>query len=105
MAQVFEDLANLDRFIHEPARLSILTALSAVTSADFVSLQRLTGLSVGNLSNHIIKLQEAGFVQTKRVFVNKRTNTQVLITETGKQAVDQYWKQLETLQHQVRNWK
>jgi DNA-binding MarR family transcriptional regulator len=105
MAQVFEELANLDRFIHEPARLSIMTALSAVSSADFVSLQRLTGLSVGNLSNHIIKLEEAGFVQTKRVFVNKRTNTQVSITDMGRQTIEGYWQQMEILRQEAQKWQ
>ena len=56
----FEELANLDRLIHEPTRLAILTALAACEKADFLFLQRITGLTKGNLSVHLTKLQEVG---------------------------------------------
>lgn len=105
MAEVFEELAGLDRLIHEPARLSIMTALSAVQSADFTFLQRLTGLSVGNLSNHLTKLEEAGMVKIEKGFVNKRPNTMIAITPQGKQAVESHWQQLETLRKNSQSWK
>lgn len=105
MVEVFEELAGLDRLIHEPARLSIMTALSAVQSADFNFLQRLTGLSVGNLSNHLAKLEEAGMVQIEKGFVNKRPNTMVSITAQGKQAIDAHWQRLETLRKDSQTWK
>ena len=97
MADVFEALAGLDRLIHEPARLSIMTALCVVQSGDFTFLQRLTGLSVGNLSNHLTRLEEAGMVQIEKGFVNKRPNTMVSITSQGKQTIDEHWQRLETL--------
>ena len=62
MTSPFEELANLDKLIHEPARLAILTALSACESADFIALRRLTGLSDGNLSIQLSKLEEAKLV-------------------------------------------
>jgi DNA-binding MarR family transcriptional regulator len=105
MAEVFEELASLDRLIHEPARLSIMTALSAVQSADFTFLQRLTGLSVGNLSNHLAKLEEAGMVQIAKGFVNKRPNTMLSITSRGEQAIDAHWQRLETLRKDSQQWK
>jgi DNA-binding MarR family transcriptional regulator len=105
MAEVFEELAGLDRLIHEPARLSIMTSLSVVQSADFTSLQKLTGLSVGNLSTHLTKLEEAGMVQIEKGFVNKRPNTKVSITPQGKLAIDNHWKQLDTLRKDSQNWK
>ena len=49
MTKLFEDIANLDRLIHDPSRLAILTALSACESADFIFLRRLTGMTAGNL--------------------------------------------------------
>jgi DNA-binding MarR family transcriptional regulator len=104
MAEVFEELAGLDRLIHEPARLSIMTSLSVVQSADFTSLQKLTGLSVGNLSTHLTKLEEAGMVRIEKGFVKKRPNTLVSITPQGKQAIDDHWKQLETLRKDSQNW-
>jgi DNA-binding transcriptional ArsR family regulator len=65
-ATPFEQLANLDRMVHDPARLAILTALSACERADFLFLQRITGLTKGNLSSHLSKLEEAGLVEIGR---------------------------------------
>jgi DNA-binding MarR family transcriptional regulator len=104
MADVFEELASLDRLIHEPARLSIMTALSVVQSADFTSLQRITGLSAGNLSNHLAKLEEGKLVQIAKGYMNKRPNTMVTITYQGKQAIDAHWRRLKELHEGSQNW-
>jgi DNA-binding transcriptional ArsR family regulator len=64
----------LDRLVHEPGRLAILTVLSAVKEADFVFLQRTTGLTKGNLSSHLGKLEEAGLIQIEKRFVQKKPN-------------------------------
>ena len=53
------DLA-LDRLIHEPGRLAILTVLSSASDADFLFVQRATGLTKGNLSSHLTKLRRRG---------------------------------------------
>jgi DNA-binding MarR family transcriptional regulator len=105
MANIFEELAGLDRLIHEPARLSIMTALSVVKSADFTFLQKVTGLSVGNLSNHLAKLEEAGLVQIAKGYVNNRPNTMITITPQGKQAIDLHWQRLKALHDESQNWK
>lgn len=105
MAGVFEELAGLDRLIHEPARLAMMTALSVVQSANFTALQRLTGLSVGNLSNHLAKLEAAGLVQVEKGFDHKRPKTKVFLTIQGKQAIDEHWRRLETLRLDSQNWK
>jgi DNA-binding MarR family transcriptional regulator len=105
MNNTFETLANLDRLIHEPARLSIMTALSAVQSADFTFLKNITGLSVGNLSNHLSKLEEGGLIQITKTFVKNRPNTLITITEKGSQAVEIHWEQLKTLHEASRNLK
>jgi DNA-binding MarR family transcriptional regulator len=105
MTNIFEEMAGLDRFIHEPARLSILTALSACKRADFVFLQHLTGLSVGNLSGHISKLEESGLVHTEKHFIDKRPNTLVEITDKGRSAVENHWHQLEVLRKNAQEWK
>ena len=76
MKAPFEELAALDRLVHEPARLSILTALASCESADFLYLQRLTGLSKGNLSSHLSKLEEAGLLVVTKQFKGKTPNTQ-----------------------------
>lgn len=101
----FEELAGLDRLIHEPARLSIMTALSACKSADYLFLQRLTGLTTGNLTSHIAKLEEGGLIQIEKRFVDKKPNTQVQITDKGRAAIEQHWKQLEDLRKDSRAWK
>ena len=104
MTSLFEEMANLDRLIHEPARLAILTALSACESADFTFLQRLTGLTPGNLSSHVGKLGEAGLVQVEKKFINNRPNTMVQITEQGRTAIQTHWAQLEALRQHSSSW-
>src|SRR5438309_7123754 len=85
----------LDRLIHEPARLAILTVLSAVKAADFVFLQRTTGLTKGNLSSHLTKLEEAGLVRIEKTFVHKKPNTSVALTPSGRERITKHWNQLE----------
>ena len=105
MTNPFEELAGLDRLIHEPARLAIMTALAACRSADYVFLQRLTGLTTCNLTSHIAKLEEGGLIQIEKRFVDKKPNTQVQITDKGRTAIEQHWKQLEDLRKDSRAWK
>jgi DNA-binding MarR family transcriptional regulator len=87
----------LDRLIHEPGRLAILTVLSSVSEADFVFLQRTTGLTKGNLSSHLTKLEDAGLVEIEKRFVRKKPNTNVALTATGRTRVARHWEQLERL--------
>jgi DNA-binding MarR family transcriptional regulator len=101
----FEELAGLDRLIHEPARLAILTALASCKAADFLFLQRLTGLSGGNLSSHISKLEESGLVRVEKQFVDKRPNTRIEISERGRKAVREHWRKLDHLSNQAKEWK
>ena len=96
MSEHRDDLA-LDRLIHEPARLAILTVLSSVKSADFVFLQRTTGLTKGNLSSHLAKLEEAGLVEIEKRFVLKKPNTTAALTAEGKARTALHWDQLERL--------
>lgn len=87
----------LDRLIHEPGRLAILTVLSSVTTGDFVFLQRTTGLTKGNLSSHLTKLEEGGLVQIQKRFVGKKPNTNVALTPIGQERIAHHWDQLERL--------
>ena len=91
------DQLTLDRLIHEPARLAILTVLSSVEGADFVFLQRTTGLTKGNLSSHLTKLEEAGLVQIEKRFVRKKPNTNVTLSALGRRRITRHWKQLDSL--------
>lgn len=92
-----------DRLVHEPARLVILTALTACASADFVFLQRVTGLTNGNLSAHLTRLDEAGLVNVEKRFVDRRPNTHIAITRRGREAVDSHWAKLERLRASARS--
>ena len=105
MNNPFEEMAGLDRLVHEPARLAILTALASCKSADFLFLQRLTGLSGGNLSSHIAKLEEAGLVTVEKQFIDKRPNTRIGISDNGRRAVREHWKKLDQLGEKAREWK
>jgi DNA-binding MarR family transcriptional regulator len=87
----------LDRLIHEPARLAIMTVLSSVKAADFVFLQRMTGLTKGNLSSHLTKLEDAGLVTIEKRFVNKKPNTNVALTPVGRERIARHWDHLERL--------
>ena len=92
-----EDDLLLDRLIHEPARLAILTVLSSVDAADFVFLQRATGLTKGNLSSHLAKLEDAELVAIDKRFVKRKPNTSVALTATGRERIARHWEQLERL--------
>jgi len=105
MSQPFEELASLDKLVHEPARLAVLTALSAAGSADFVFLQRLTGLNKGTLSSHLSKLEEAGMVQITKQFRGKTPNTAVQLTNAGQTAIDQHWQRINALHEAARHWR
>ena len=95
MDNALRSVTDLDRLIHEPARLLILTILSPIASADFLFLQRETGLTKGNLSAHLSKLEEAGYVQIEKMFKGKLPLTVCKLTPAGKKALSQYRQQLQ----------
>ena len=104
METPFHELSNLDRLIHEPARLAIMTALRACRSVDFVYLQSLTGLSKGNLSQHLSKLEAAGLVEIEKTFVRKMPRTVIRLTKHGRATVERYWRRLKQMQRDATNW-
>lgn len=83
-------ITGIDRVIHEPARLQILALLSAIESADFLFMMNETGLTRGNLSSHMSKLETAGYVDIKKEFVEKIPRTLFRITEEGRGALQKY---------------
>ena len=87
----------LDRLVHEPGRLAILTVLSSVDSADFVFLQRTTGLTKGNLSSHLTKLEDAGLVEIVKRFVRRKPNTSAALTPLGRERIAHHWESLDRL--------
>jgi DNA-binding MarR family transcriptional regulator len=94
----FEQLAALDKTIHEPARLAILTALSACRRAQFRYLLAITGLTPGNLSMHVTKLEQKGLVDVEKGFAGKYPTTAVRLTKAGRDAITRHWQQLHDLE-------
>ncbi len=93
MPDEIKEIANLDRLIHEPARLAILAVLSACTSADFTYLCNVTGLNKGTLSSHLSKLEQAEYITITKSFKGKYPNTACALTATGRKAFNAYRKQ------------
>lgn len=83
-------LADIDRLIHEPARLALVAILSVVESADFLYLQRETGLTKGNLSSHLAKLEEAGYIAIEKTYRGRVPLTLVRLTDAGAAAYRTY---------------
>ena len=83
-------MVALDRLIHEPARLVLVANLAVVDQADFVYLSGRTGFTAGNISSHMAKLEEAGYVNVKKSFVGKRPRTVYRLTAAGRRAFDHY---------------
>jgi len=88
-------LADIDQVIHASARLMILTYLYVVESADFVFLKNMTGLTWGNLSTHLSKLEEAGYVNIEKKFKGKKPNTMVRLTKSGRAAFREYKQSMQ----------
>jgi len=96
MSDDLRRVTELDRLIHEPARLLIVTILSTVESADFLFLQRETELTKGNLSAHLRKLEDAGYVKIQKTFKGKLPLTICKLTAAGTKAVTEYRQQLQS---------
>ena len=88
-------VSAVDKLIHEPARLNIMAHLYVIESADFLFMMRQSGLTFGNLSAHMSKLEEAGYIEIIKEFVGKKPHTMLKLTEKGRQAFDEYRKKMK----------
>ena len=88
-------ILDLDRLVHEPARLAILSVLSGVEWAEFKMVESLTKLTKGNLSSHLAKLEEGGYVTIHKGYRGKVPLTTLAITEQGREALEHYWDQIK----------
>ena len=88
-------LVSIDQIIHAPARLTVLTYLYVVESADFVFLKNMTGLTWGNLSTHLSRLEEAGYVTIEKEFKGKKPHTVVRLTGKGRAAFREYKRTMQ----------
>jgi DNA-binding MarR family transcriptional regulator len=91
------DLNNIDRLIHEPTRLMIMTQLYVVESADFLFLQHQLQITAGNLSSHLSKLEEAGYVEIVKEFIERKPHTALKLTKKGRDAFNEYRENIKKL--------
>ncbi len=88
-------LGEIDRLIHEPARMAVMSLLYVVEKADFIFLMNQTGLTWGNLSAHMAKLEGVGYIEVTKAFKGKRPNTTLRLTNKGRLAFRQYALQMK----------
>lgn len=96
MNQEIRSLIDVDRVIHEPARLVIVALLYALDSADFLFLLNESGLTKGNLSSHLSRLEEAGYVRIDKAFVGKTPRTTCRLTDAGREAFESYRERIKS---------
>jgi DNA-binding MarR family transcriptional regulator len=83
-------ILEVDRLIHEPARIAVLSLLYVVESADFLFIMNQTGLTQGNLSSHLNKLEASSVVEVIKSFAGKRPHTTIKLTREGRVRFDKY---------------
>ena len=93
-SEELQPIAGIDRLIHEPARLMIMAYLYVVENADFLFLMHQTGLTHGNLSSHMSKLEGAGYIEVVKEFVDKKPHTMLRLTDAGRGAFQEYREQM-----------
>jgi DNA-binding MarR family transcriptional regulator len=94
-------LKEVDKLIHEPARLNIMAHLYVIESADFLFMMRKTGLTFGNLSAHMSKLESAGYINIIKEFIGKKPHTMLQLTENGRVAFEKYRKDMKQFFNEI----
>lgn len=94
---VLQMAADLDKTVHEPARLVIMSLLYVLDSADFVFLHKQSGLTRGNFSTHITRLEESGYIEVRKGFVEKKPRTIYRLSGAGRAALETYRSQMKQI--------
>jgi len=92
MDACIQTLMNLDKVVNEPSRLALLTILSGVEKVEWRFLEALTKLTRGNLSTHLMRLEEAGLIGQEKGYRGKVPQTLVFITPEGREALKRHWE-------------
>lgn len=95
MSNRVPSLTGVDPLVHQPSRSVILAILAATRSADFLYLQRESGLTKGNLTVHLSKLEDAGYIRIEKAYRGKVPRTLCSITDEGREAFETYRQQLK----------
>lgn len=93
-APELQSLLEVDRLVHEPARLAILTVLAAAEEVQFTLLEQVLGLTRGNLSSHVSRLEDAGYLTVTKAFEQRTPVTRYQITARGRKALETYRRQM-----------
>jgi len=88
------DLSKIDKIVHEPVRLSILAHLYVLDSADALFLKNQIGITWGNFSTHLKRLESACYVSVQKEFVDRKPVTSFRLTDLGREAFQQYRDQM-----------
>jgi DNA-binding MarR family transcriptional regulator len=88
---------GIDKLIHEPARLKIIAQLYVVESADFLFIMRQTGLTQGNISGHLSKLEDADYVKIEKGYIGRRPQTIISLSKKGREMFKMYIKNMREL--------
>lgn len=91
------NIQDVDRLIHEPSRLMIMAQLYVVQSADFTFLLHQTEMTAGNLSAHIRKLEDAGYIEVTKEFIERKPHTALALTRKGRDAFKQYRRDIKQI--------
>ena len=97
-----QPLFNVDRVLHEPARLMIMTMLYAAEEADFLFLLQQTGLTKGNLSAHLSKLEKENYIEIEKTYRGKVPQTLCRLTKIGRTAFENYRRQLKNILKEMK---
>ncbi len=97
MNEQLKDIVDIDRVVHEPARLAILAILWAAESADFLYLMNTINLTQGNLSSHLSRLEASGYVEIEKTFEGKMPRTICRLSESGKMAFEGYRQKMQAV--------
>ena len=100
-SEELQPITEIDPLIHAPTRLKIMAYLSIVESADFTFLMNQTGLTRGNLSVNLRKLEDAGYVSIKKEFVDRVPRTLIRLTEKGRQAIQTYRENMQQVLNEL----
>lgn len=92
---------DIDRLVHEPARFQVMALLYVIESADFTFLMNQLGLTWGNLSAHITKLEEGGYVTVEKGFKGKRPQTMLSLSKPGRKAFQAYCQSMKQMLDEI----
>ena len=101
----FAELAAMDRLIHDPSRLAIVSALLGWTEAEFQYLLEATGLTKGNLSSHLAKLEAGGLVEISKGYKRKKPWTRAKLTKAGRARAEKHWADLDRIRAATMSYK